>query len=130
MERTGDQLIFDYDYRGGLDYQGRIEEVWQEEALQNSVRLWIGSFQGDIIGQPNRGGTVMRYLFRPMSQVKIKQFAGALKSSFNNEFNGVARIENLQITPLLEEKKWLVNMTVSSYALKLVTEIKDYLRGQ
>jgi hypothetical protein len=129
-EREGTQLVYDYDYRGGLDLKGHIAEVWQEEALHNAIRLWIGSFQGDIIGQPRRGGTVMKYLLRPMNTVKIKQFAGALKKSFSDEFGGIANIEDLQIVPLLEERKWLINMSVVSPSLKLRTEIKDYLRGQ
>lgn len=130
MERTGNQLIFDYSYKGGLDPQGRITQLWQEDALKNSIRLWIGSFEGDLIGQPYRGGKVMRYLLKPMSQVNLKQFSGALKKSFNDEFGGFAKIESLNITPQFNERRWEVSMVVSSYSLKLRTEIIDYIKGR
>lgn len=130
MERTGNQLIFDYSYKGGLDAQGRISPLWQEDALKNSIRLWIGSFEGDIIGQPYRGGKVMRYLLKPMNRVNIKQFSGALKKSFSDEFGGFAKMESLDITPLFSERTWQVSMVVSSYALKLRTEIIDYIKGR
>lgn len=129
-KRKGTQVIFDYSYKGGLDSQGRIDEMWQEEALKNSVRLWIGSFAGDIIGQPNRGGQVMKYLLRPMSQVSIKQFDGALRKSFSEEFGGFAKIQSLQVTPMEEERMWKINMSITSYPLKLITEIEDYLKGR
>lgn len=130
MKRTGNQLIFDYSYKGGLDAQGRIVEQWQEEALKNSIRLWIGSFEGDIIGQPYRGGKVMRFLLKPMGQVNLKQFSGAMKKSFNDEFGGFAKMESLEITPVFNERKWEVSMVVSSYTLKLRTEIIDYIKGR
>lgn len=130
MERTENQLVFDYTYKGGLDAHGKIAEVWQEEALKNSIRLWIGSFEGDIVGQPYRGGKAMRYIMKPMNRVKVKQFSGALRKSFNDEFGGFAKIESLTVTPLFNERKWEISMVVSSYSLKLKTEIIDYIKGQ
>lgn len=129
-ERTGYQLIFDYDYKGGLNLQGKIAEVWQEEALKNSIRLWIGSFEGDFIGQPRRGGEVMKHLFKPMNRTSIKKMKADLIKSFDNEFGNFARIERLSVTPMYAERKWKLNMAVSSYKLKLRTEIEDYLKGR
>jgi hypothetical protein len=129
-ERQGAQLIHDYYFKGGIDLQGKIAETWQEEALKNAIRMWIASYQGDFIGQPYRGGQVMKHLLRPMSQVNIKRFNAAMRKDFNDEFSGVAEIEQLVITPYYSERKWKIDMAVSSYPLKLKTEIQDYIRGK
>lgn len=129
-ERKESQLIHDYYFQGGVDLQGRIAETWQEEALKNAVRMWIASYQGDFIGRPNRGGKVMRYLLRPMNSVNVKMFTAAMRKDFDDEFDGVAEIEQLHITPMYTERKWKVNMAVSSYPLKLKTEIEDYIKGK
>jgi len=129
ITEVDEPIVYDIDYRGGITPQGNLKQRWNEAALQNAVKMWIASYEGEIIGNPDRGGFLMGILGRPMRETDVDDFEDALKKGFRRDFTPYLKIESLVIEPDYAGRKWIVSVSVFSPELKLSTSLKEFIRG-
>jgi hypothetical protein len=123
------KYVFDYDYLGLTNSQGEIRTLWQEEALSQSIKLWIASFKGDAIRNPRRGGYVTRWLMKPMNTVDVDEIDMVIRNGIYEDFNPYLQILNLEIKPNYSQRYWEISLTVYSPDLKVSTEVTEKIKA-
>ena len=111
--------VYDLNILGEVDEKGQIIELYNKEAVENSIIVWLTSYQTDILRNPGRGGYLTRYLSRPMSDDNKQSMFDSLIDGFNQDFNIVLKLISLRIDADYENKIW--NIYVEAY----IPDIKD-----
>jgi len=122
--------IFDHDYQGFVDGQGKISQLWGEEALNQSIKLWLVSSQGDIVRGPKRGGYINYWLMKPMAVDNIDRIKMAIKDGIYQDFTPSLAIELLQIEADFENRQWHIYMEVYSPTLKTKATIDEIIKAR
>ncbi len=128
MKRTK-PYVFDYDYLGRIERNGSIRTLWGEEALKQSIKLWIASFKGDLIRQPNKGGYVSRWLMKPMGEADVDEIDMVIRNGIYSDFKPYLQVRNLQITPNYEQRYWKIYLEVYSPELKVSTTVSERVKA-
>lgn len=112
------QLYFDYSLFGGLDNNGEIKSYWNQDALSNSLMMWVASLKGDILRSPTRGGYIIKVLTQPMSEYSRLNLIDEIKRGLIEDFKPVLTITNLNVSPDYEKRQWLIDIDGYSKDLK------------
>jgi hypothetical protein len=111
--------IYDFDLFGTIDENGKIKELYNKEAVENSILIWLTSYNTDIIRNPGNGGYLTQFLHKQMSEQIRRDIYESLIDGFNQDFNLVVILNDLQVIPDYENKTWKIN--IEAY----IPEIKD-----
>jgi len=122
--------VFDYDRKGGFDLNGQINTLYGQDALANAINIWIQSYKGDFIRNPNRGGYVAPHLMKPMSDTVALAIESGIKDGLLRDFKPSVKVLTLQVTPDYVKRQWKIQMTASSEDLKLVLSIEEILQAK
>ena len=85
--------------------------VFKDEALINTVRMWMLSKSGDYYREPQRCGVIDLLLGAPMNQTNIDSIKNSVLSKFKAEFTLVEIIQ-LQINADTINRVWKVAFQV------------------
>lgn len=127
FESDNSNNIIDFPVQGGFDKQGRLKRVYGAEALSNVMYSWILSKRGDRIRRPERGGSVYIALTKPMDENTLQLLEDALRTDFESEFSPNVLINSLEIIPNFAQKRWEINMEVTSPYLRIKTNFSANL---
>ncbi len=114
-----EKRIYDIDLMGALDSFGLITPLYGKEAVQNSIKLWLSSFETDFIRNPGKGGYLTKFLYKLMSEENRKSMFDSIVDGFNQDYVPRAKLKSLNITPDYENKTWVIDLVV------YISEIKD-----
>lgn len=123
-------IIYDLDMAGGIDKQGNIKELWNIDALTNSIKMWMSSYRGDFIRRPMRSGYITPLLMKRMNQVDVDEFEQIIRDGFNEDFRPVLRILNLEVVPNYERRYWEIQMEVYSPDLKIQASVSERIKAK
>jgi len=129
-ERFDYPIIYDLAMEGGIDSQGKIKEVWNEAALNNSLKIWLSSYEGDMLRQPTRGGYLIPMLERPLTEANIDQFQQIIRNGFNDDFSPYLQIRQLNIIPEYEKRRFRIYLEVYSPDLKISTVVDERIKAR
>ena len=122
-------LIFDYSYLGLKNERGEIKQLWEEEALTQSIKLWIASFRTDAMRNPQRGGYVTRWLMTPMNQVDEEEIVMSIRDGIYQDFSPYLEVRDLRATPNFERRYWEIYMEVYSPTLKVKAQVSEKIKA-
>ena len=122
-------ILYDHDLKGGINDNGEINQIWEKDALNNAIKLWIASFKGEMIRRPNRGGYITRWLLKPMQSTDIDQIKMALRDGLEQDFVPYLEILDLSIIPDYENRQWKFYMEVYAPDLKIKTIISERIKS-
>ena len=121
--------ITDYDLNGGFDSAGNIKIVIGDKAVTNAILIWLSSSDNDFPRYSGRGGFLVRWLMKPMSDNRADDIETSIKTGVKRDFDPPLILTQLNITPDYEKKRWLIYMEGYSPAYKenfsLSTAIKN-----
>lgn len=103
-------ILADYDYLGGFDSNGFEKKVYNKEAVENALKMWIVSLQGDVVRRIGYGGYIHRLLFKGMSDEIIDDLEFALRNGFQENFTPFVKLENLTITPDYAQRLFIIDI--------------------
>lgn len=129
MPITETPLIFDYDISGRVGISGDILQVWEKDALINSLKMWIISRRGDVVREPQRGGYVFDWLLKPMNSVNAEEVEMSIRDGIDQDFTPFLRILNLSVTPINEKRQWRIYMEVYSPDLQLKATLDERIKN-
>ena len=128
--KTTQKYVYDHDYLGLVDGLGKINQVWGETALNQSIKLWFASLSGDIIRNPKKGGVLTPILSKPMTQVNADTIKMAIKDGIYQDFKPLLTINKLEVKPNYEERYWYIYVEVYSQDLKLSTTVEEKIKAK
>lgn len=120
--------IVDYSIFGSSQ-QNNIELNYEAEAFNNSLRLWIASYEGDFIGKNTRGGYVMNALSKPMNSTETELVYASVYEGLTKDFRPEIEIINLTITPNPEKRRWEMELDYVVPSLNFRSNLRESLKG-
>jgi hypothetical protein len=130
FSQTNYPILYDFDYRGGLDTKGAMREVWNEQALNNSIKMWLASYGNEIIRRPGSGGYFTALVMTPMSQVDVDNVISTIRLGLVADFRPFLKINRLEVRPDYKNKIWEVYLEVYSPDLGIYTEVSEKIKNQ
>jgi hypothetical protein len=123
-------IPYDIYFLGGIDSQGRINELFGKDALRNAIRMWLISYKGEIIKKPYAGGYMVQWLYKPMTSVAPEDIEHSLRDGFDQDFRPTAFISNVSVIADYTKNQWLVTFDVYVPALKISIYIEEQIKNQ
>ncbi len=123
-------VIYDTDLIGGINSKGQIKQIWGEEALNNSIKMWIASFKGEVLRDPDRAGYITQWLMKSMAEENIDDIEMAVRDGIDQDFYPALTILNLSITPDFTRRVWNFYLEVYSDMLKIRTVVSETIKAQ
>lgn len=122
--------IFDYDYRGTVDVKGNLKQLWGKDALDQSLKMWIASMKGESIRNPNRGGFLLAWLLKPITETTVEDIKMTIRDGIYQDFRPYLRIIDLVVEPNYEKRYWYIELKVYSPDLKVQTTVSERVKAR
>ena len=106
-----------------------IIEVWNQEALNNAVLVWLTVFKGEIVRQPETGGLLVSLLTKPMSEENRENIENELRYELEESFNPALMIESINVTPDYIERKWVIEVSGYSPTYKIPFSLEESIKN-
>lgn len=129
MIKNNIKNYYDISLFGKRTNTGSIEELWDEEALANSVVLWLSSNRGDYIRKPWKGGYVLPHLTKPMSEEIRRDLANAIIQGLQEDYDKIIKVESIAIQADYINKTWTITINAYSLDIKKIFEISTILKN-
>ncbi|MCP4650352.1 MAG: hypothetical protein GY853_09785 [PVC group bacterium] len=89
----------DFDIYGREHDDGSPFYLHDDDALNNSIVLWLTSKKGDFILDPEEGGILDHYLFKNMTLSVIEKLQFMLMNAIYRKFSNIITLNNVSIVP-------------------------------
>jgi len=123
-------IIYDLSLTGGADPYGHIKDVWGADALNNAIKMWIASYRGEAIRNPNSGGYITQWLMKPMNEANIPSITMSIKDGIEQDFSPSLTINAVTVTPNYVQRYWKIYLDVYSSDLKIRTQVSANIKNQ
>jgi len=123
-------LIGDYSINGSLDTKGSLKVLENIEALNQSIKLWLISKQGDMVGFPSKGGWLYKLLLKPMSETRKEDFISNFVQGLNQDFFPYVVLHSISVEPNLEKRYWEIKAEIEIPEFKYFLEFNEKVRSQ
>jgi hypothetical protein len=124
------RIVYDLSVFGEVDANGQIEEFYDKKAVENSIIVWLTSYNTDCIRRPNKGGFLTRLLYRPMSEKNITELKEVLIDGLEKDYELEVKLEDLKVEPDFVNKIWNIYIKVYIPEIKDNAEVSVSLKNQ
>jgi hypothetical protein len=100
----------DFIATGKADPQGNIPVLRDLAALNNAIKLWFGSFRGERLYNPLKGGPIIGYLLKPMSEDTARDMKTVIKEGLKHDFVPSVKISKCEVDVDYEHGQYLINL--------------------
>ena len=118
----------DFSSLGEIDDNGSLRLLTGHEAVENALRLWIASFRGELIRNPDRGGYIVQWLAKPMSEEVGLRIKEAIEDGLFEDFEPRVSIQRLTVTPYYEQSFWKIELEGYVPAIREQFKLSEKLR--
>jgi len=127
---TNVPVLYDLNYKGGIDAYGHVKEDWGANALNNAILIWLASYRGEAIRNPNSGGYITQWLMKPMSEANVPSIKMSIKDGIEQDFFPVLTINEISVTPNYSQSYWSIYLDVYSSDLKIRTTVSANIKNK
>jgi hypothetical protein len=113
--------VYDIDLLGTITPQGQIKELFDKEAIENSIVVWLTSYNTDVIRSPGKGGYLVYFLSKQMSDSVADDIRDSIIDGLNQDFNIYVQLKSLTVAPDYEQKIWQIDLEA------YVPDIQDFV---
>lgn len=121
--------IYDSDLIGSTDVNGKVKELWNKDALDNAIKLWIISSNGELYRNPRKGGYVVPYLSKPMSDDNRDMITFQIKRGLEEDFVPYFIVSTVDVKPNYENKRWDIYIEGYSPNYKEFTQLNISIKN-
>jgi hypothetical protein len=100
----------DFAASGKPDIQGNIPVLTDLDALNNAIKLWLGSFRGERLYNPRKGGPIIGYLLKPMSGEVANDMKTAIREGLKNDFVPSVKVSKCDVFVDYENSQYIINL--------------------
>lgn len=122
-------ILVDTDILGYTPSDSTTRKVYDGDALTNALKLFLFSDAGDYIGQPGKGGFLLRKLMKPMREVDAQDIHVAISLALES-FRPALQVYQLFVFPNTEKLRWEITFTYVVPSLKLAGSFSEQLTGR
>lgn len=115
------KIYVDFSSTANINNKGSLELLEDIDAVENAFRLWISSFQGDFINQPNKGGYITQWLLKPLSDNNAESIRYAIQDGIEEDFTPAIVLTSVEVTPVYENNYY--NIVVKGYIPSLKEKV-------
>lgn len=119
------QTLYDYSIAGGFDVNGQVTKVYNDEALNQAIGIWLRLKQGEMLYKPTLGGYTYSFVTKSLSEegrLALKEF---LIIGIENDFTPKLNILQLSVEINDADKAYDIFLNVQTKDLKIQAEFKD-----
>jgi len=121
--------IYDSDLIGSINVNGKVKELWNKDALDNAIKLWIISSNGELYRNPKKGGYVVPYLSKPMSDDTRDMITFQIKRGLEEDFVPYFIVSTVDVKPNYENKRWDIYIEGYSPNYKEFTQLNISIKN-
>ena len=100
----------DFDPFGRIDNQGQITTLYGHEAIEASMRLFLASFKGEFVRNPDKGGYLVRLLTKPMNEEIAKEIKATLEEAIALDFTPLVVVKEIEVVPDYIKDAWQISV--------------------
>jgi phage baseplate assembly protein W len=100
----------DFAASGKPDPQGNIPVLTDLDALNNAIKLWLGSFRGERLYNPRKGGPIIGYLLKPMSEDVADDMKTAIREGLKHDFVPSVKVSKCEVVCDYENAQYVINV--------------------
>lgn len=104
--------------------------VTEEQALINSMKLWITSYAGDFIGLRTRGGYATNAINRPLDEEETDLVYAGFMEGFKEDFSPQLEITQLNVAPNREKRRWDVEIEAFVPSLNMRVFVRESIKDK
>ena len=128
-KETSNITAFDTSIFGGIDGQGNIKSLAGQDALGNSIKMFLALEAGDLIRNPGLGGVLFRFLKKPMHTTTADEMRMPITDGLK-DFEPLLVLRDVQIEPDYARKLWNIAIVAYSPELNLQATVNETIRGE
>lgn len=102
--------VKDYSLDADTGVGGVLTVLSDRAAVENALRQWIGSFRGEILRNPRKGGYVIQWLMKPINDYSAQMIRESISEGLNEDFTPYINITKLEVTGYPEDGYWEINL--------------------
>jgi len=84
---------------GKINKQGNLQVVRDLAALNNALKLWFGSLRDERLYHPRKGGILMPYLIKPMSEATADRMKDGIQEGLKFDFEPSVITKKCEVIP-------------------------------
>lgn len=119
------QTLYDYYIDGGFDTNGQVTKVYNEEALNQAISIWLRLKRGEMLYKPTLGGYTYTFITKTLSEDGRLALKDALIVGIENDFTPKLNILELTVDINDADKAYEVFLKVQTKDLKIQADFKD-----
>ena len=123
----------DFAASGRPDRQGNLHVLRGDAAFNNAIHLWLGSFKGERLNFPKKGGPIIGYLLKPMSEDNANDMRIAIREGLKHDFVPRVNVSKCEVACDYENSQYVIEVVGYCPSLNLVvgyTDMINSLRGR
>lgn len=105
---------FDVSIFGELTQDGSLVEYTGVEALQNALTMWITSFRRELLRKPAKGGYIMNWIMKPMSEQNAQNIKDAIVDGLEEDFTPRIIVRKIDVIPVYSQDYWDISIEIYS----------------
>lgn len=121
--------IYDSDLYCTINPNGKIKELWNKDALDNAIKLWLISNNGELYRNPKKGGYIIPYISKPMSEDNKDMIIFQIRRGLEEDFIPYFIVSNVEVTPNYEKKRWDIYIEGYSPNYKEFTQLNVSIKN-
>lgn len=129
MSNLTQKIIFDYPVIKSKDSNNKLKKLTGADAFKNSILLWMGSQKGDYIRDPLKGGYILPYLGKPMTDDRSIDIRDAIEIGIDEDFDFTFVISEIKVIPIYESEYWEIYIKGYSPDIKENIDLSIKLRN-
>lgn len=114
---------------GKPDKQGNIPVLSDLDALNNAIKLWLASFRGERLFYPNKGGPIIGYLLKPMSEETANDMRIAIREGLKNDFIPSVKVSKCEVECDYANNQYIINIVGYCPSLNLGVKYSDSINS-
>jgi hypothetical protein len=119
----------DFAATGKADIQGNIPVLRDLDALNNAIKLWFGSFRGERLYNPRKGGPIIGYLLKPMSENVANDMKTVIREGLKNDFVPSVKVSRCEVDANFEHSQYIINLVGFCPALNSDVHYSDTINS-
>lgn len=111
----------DFSVFGNVDANGTLLPLNTQDAIENAFRMWAVSSKGEIIRNPRRGGFLLPWITKPLSEENADEIRSAILDGLDQDFTPFIEITRVDVVPNYIERQW--DIEVIGFCQEYKTEV-------